>query len=191
MSTVADQIIDFWLNKTGEKAWYNPTDALDAEIRGNFEGHWHKAIAGTYSSWLVSPEKSLALMILLDQFPRNMFRSTAQAFASDALCLSLAKRAIVMGHDLKTSEPARQFFYLPLMHSESLMDQERCVRLMTLRMPLTGENNLKHARAHRDVIRQFGRFPYRNDALGRRSTDAEITYLNGGGYGSSLSVSAA
>jgi len=96
-----------------------------------------------------------------------------------------------MGHDLKTSEPARQFFYLPLMHSESLMDQERCVRLMTLRMPLTGENNLKHARAHRDVIRQFGRFPYRNDALGRRSTDAEITYLNGGGYGSSLSVSAA
>ena len=97
--------------------------------------------------------------------------------------LAAAKIAIKRGWDLKVDEPARQFFYLPLMHSENLCDQERCVRLMCERMPVHGPDNLLHARAHREVIRQFGRFPYRNDALGRKTTPAEQVFLDDGGYG--------
>ena len=191
MCAEAERIVDFWLNEVGPEGWYKSSTELDTSIRDEFGGLWEAARNGEYTAWLVSPQKALALLILLDQFPRNMFRGEAKAFASDGAALAVAKRAIVMGHDLKTSEPGRQFFYLPLMHSESLMDQERCVRLMALRMPQTGASNLHHARAHRDVIRQFGRFPYRNAALGRTTTAAERDYLAGGGYASSVKANAA
>ena len=126
--------------------------------------------------------RALALLILLDQFPRNMFRGTARAYRSDEKARSIAKQAIARGHDKVTPEPERQFFYLPLMHSEGLPDQERCVRLIKLGMPRTGIRNLQSAQRHRDVIRRFGRFPSRNRPLGRRDTEAEQLYRANGGY---------
>ncbi len=115
-----------------------------------------------------------------------MFRGTARAFASDKIALAAAKSAVDKGWDLKIDEPARMFFYMPMMHSENLCNQERCVRLTHERMPKTGAEYLPHARAHREVIRQFGRFPYRNEALSRTTTNAEAAYLVGGGYGQTL-----
>ena len=122
--------------------------------------------------------------ILTDQFPRNMFRRDPRAFATDALALRLADAAIAAGHDMATPEPARQFFYLPFEHSESLADQDRAIALFAERMP--GEN-LRHARLHRDAIAAFGRFPWRNAALGRTSTPAEQALLDAGGYGALVS----
>ena len=111
-----------------------------------------------------------------------MYRGTARAFATDKIALAAAKAAIDKGWDMKIDVPARQFFYLPLMHSENLVDQDRSVRLICERMG-EGNANLLHARAHREVIRQFGRFPYRNTALSRKTTSAEQRYLDGGSYG--------
>jgi uncharacterized protein (DUF924 family) len=112
-----------------------------------------------------------------------MFRGQGKSFASDGLALAAAKKSIKCGWDTQIAEPARQFVYMPLMHSECLVDQDRCVRLILTRMPETGDRTIDHARAHREVIRQFGRFPYRNAALGRRSRAEELTYLAAGGYG--------
>ncbi len=181
--TAPEDVLKFWLDDVGPKGWYAPTDALDAEIRGRFEGAWQSARNGTYGLWLTYPTGTLAYIILMDQLPRNMFRGAAGAFATDRYAVAAAKAAIGRKWDMTIDEPARQFFYLPMMHSENLCDQERCIRLICERMPDTGANQLLHARAHREVIRQFGRFPYRNDALGRKSTMAETAYLNAGAYG--------
>ena len=181
-----EQILEFWLDEVGEQGWYRQDDALDSEIRTRFLDTWEKACEGAFSLWLTYPSGALAYIILMDQFPRNMFRGEALAFASDKVALSVAKAAVDRKWDLRIDEPARQFFYLPMMHSESLCDQDRCVRLMHERMPLTGASNLLHARAHREVIRQFGRFPYRNAALSRISTAPELDYVNAGGYGSTV-----
>ncbi len=180
------EILDFWLDEIGPEHWYNASDALDQEIRDRFMQMWKDARTGTYSLWLTYPSGVLAYIILLDQFPRNMFRGSGEAFATDRIALAAAKAAIHKGWDLKIDEPVRQFFYLPLMHSENLCDQEHCVRLMKQRMPAAGEGNLLHARAHREVIRRFGRFPYRNDALARATTAQERAYVESGGYGSTV-----
>jgi uncharacterized protein (DUF924 family) len=135
------------------------------------------------SLWLTYPSGTLSYIILTDQFPRNMLRGSGEAFATDGIARAAAKMAIDRNWDMRIDEPARQFFYLPLMHSECLADQERCVRLMMTRMPETGDSNLVHARAHREVIRRFGRFPYRNEALARPSHAAEAAFLAAGGYG--------
>ncbi|QHQ34660.1 DUF924 family protein [Algicella marina] len=180
MRIEAREIIDFWMNEVGPERWYKSSDALDAEIRTRFESHWQDAMAGKAQGWQCAPECTLALLILLDQMPRNMFRGTDRAFASDRTALKLAKKAIKAGHDLKTGLPERQFYYLPLEHSENLMDQEQGVRLIARN--LESDENLLHARVHREVIREFGRFPYRNDALGRKTTEAEAAYLADGGY---------
>ena len=181
-----EKILSFWLDEIGPKGWYATDPALDAKISEKFRLAWDGACEGKFSLWLTYPSGSLAYVILTDQFPRNMFRGTAQAFASDRIALTAAKSAIDKGWDMKIDEPARQFFYMPLMHSENLCDQERCVRLMLNRMPESGEGNLLHARAHREVIRQFGRFPYRNDALDRATTGAEANYVSSGGYGETV-----
>ncbi len=187
----AKRVTDFWIDEVGPRGWYNGSDELDRVIETEFLDMWHRASSGEFGSWLCAPDTALSLILLLDQFPRNMFRGTDQAYASDPAALAATKRSIVMGHDLKVPEPERQFFYLPLMHSESLMDQERCVRLIALRMPAMGAEALKHAQAHRDVIRQFGRFPYRNDHLGRVTTESESEYLDLGGYQLSVNTYAA
>ncbi|THD74684.1 DUF924 domain-containing protein [Thalassobius vesicularis] len=178
-----EQVLSFWLDETGPQGWYDGNEALDQAIRDKFLKAWENAQQGAYSLWLTYPSGALAYIILLDQFPRNMFRGEARAFATDRVALTAAKNAIDHGWDLKIDEPARQFFYLPLMHSENLCDQERCVRLMAERMPSTGAPNLLHAKAHRQVIREFGRFPYRNAALDRRSSAHEREFIDQGGYG--------
>ncbi len=179
-------VLEFWLDQVGPKGWYATDDALDAQIRERFMPVWQQARAGGLSLWLTYPSGVLAYLIVTDQFSRNMFRGQADAFALDPIALAVAKGAIGKGWDLKIDAPARQFFYLPLMHSENLCDQDRCVRLMVERMPKDGADNLLHARAHREVIRQFGRFPYRNAALGRSGTRSEMAYAAQGGYGHTL-----
>ena len=181
-----EEILNFWLDEVGPDKWYAQEDALDAEIRKRFLPTWEGAQAGGFSMWLTYPSGSLAYIILNDQFSRNMFRGEAKAFSSDRAALAAAKSAIDRSWDKKIDEPARQFFYMPLMHSENLCDQDRCVRLLCERMPQSGASNLLHARAHREVIRTFGRFPFRNAALARPATGAEADYVSAGGYGQTL-----
>ena len=181
-----DDVLRFWLDECEPKQWYVQDDALDQEICDKFMETWEGACEGRHALWLTYPNGALAYTILMDQFTRNMFRNSGKAFVSDRAALAAAKSAIDKGWDLRVDEPARQFFYMPLMHSENLCDQERCVRLMCERMPEHGPSNLLHAQAHRDVIRQFGRFPYRNDALGRATSMHEVAYLEAGGYPTTL-----
>lgn len=181
-----DDILNFWLDEVGPKGWYQGSDELDAEIRRRFLPTLEAACQGSFSLWLTYPSGTLAYIILFDQFPRNMFRGEAKAFSGDKAALAAAKAAISKGWDMRIDEPARQFFYLPLMHSENLCDQDRCVRLMKERMPDAGEANLLHAKAHREIIRQFGRFPYRNEALERNSTETEVEFVTQGGYGKTM-----
>lgn len=181
-----DSVLEFWLDEVGPKGWYNSSEELDQQIRDKFLTTWDAARSGALSLWLTYPNGALAYTILMDQFPRNMFRNSAKAFATDKAALAAAKVVIDKKWDLKIDEPARQFFYMPLMHSENLCDQERCIRLMKERMPHAGASNLLHARAHREVIRQFGRFPYRNTALERKNSIPEQEYVVGGGYGETM-----
>ena len=178
-----EDVLKFWLEDIGPAGWYSSSEDLDADIRARFEELWNDAQAGKLNHWLTNPTDALAFLILTDQFPRNMFRDSGKAFSSDRLALAAAKLAIEKGWDMRVEAPERQFFYLPLMHSENLCDQDRCVRLMCERMPESRDGNLLHARAHREVIRQFGRFPYRNAALSRSFTAQETSYLKQGGYG--------
>lgn len=178
-----DLVLNFWLDELEPKDWYLGGDALDQTIRDRFLDAWHEAMQGAFGLWLTHPSGALAYLILMDQFPRNMFRGTGESFASDQSARAAAKSAIAQDFDLRIDEPARQFFYLPLMHSESLIDQDRAVRLICSRMPEGGAETLLHARAHREIIRRFGRFPFRNDALGRATTPAEAQFIEGGGYG--------
>ncbi len=181
MST-PEEVLAFWLDEVGPAGWYKAEDALDEEIRDRFVALWERAAEGGLSLWLTYPTGTLAYIVLLDQFSRNMWRGEARSFALDAAALAAAKTAISRGWDLRVDPPARQFFYLPLMHSENLCDQDRCVRLFHSRMP-DATDNLLHARAHREVIRRFGRFPHRNAALDRETPSEEAAFLADGGYG--------
>ncbi|MEM9854999.1 MAG: DUF924 family protein [Pseudomonadota bacterium] len=182
----SEDVLTYWLDELSPEDWYRGGVELDRDIERRFKVAWESAMEGTYGLWLTYPSGALAYIVLMDQFSRNMFRGTGQAFASDPYALAAAKMGIDKGWDMKIDEPARQFFYMPLMHSECLPDQDRAVRLFADRMPQTGQMNLPHARAHREVIRRYGRFPTRNDALGRRFTAPEREYLEMGGYRSVL-----
>lgn len=179
--TTPQDILSFWLDEVGPGGWYKQDAALDQAIRDRFGAAYEGAMEGRHALWLTYPSGVLAYLVLLDQFPRNMFRGDPLAFASDDIALAAAKQAIGKGWDLKIDAPARQFFYLPLMHAENISDQDRCVRLMKERMPDSADS-LLHARAHREVIRRFGRFPYRNAALGRVSSSEEDAFAASGGY---------
>ncbi|MEL6170205.1 MAG: DUF924 family protein [Pseudomonadota bacterium] len=187
MATPED-VLRFWLDEVGQnkERWFRSDPELDAEIRERFQSTWTAAMDGALSLWLTYPSGSLAYIILTDQFPRNMFRDTPEAFASDALARAAAKSAIAKDWDLRIDEPARQFFFMPLMHSECLPDQDRCIRLLMTRMPETGDRNILHARVHREIIRKFGRFPYRNEALSRDTNATEAAFMADGGYGATL-----
>jgi uncharacterized protein (DUF924 family) len=176
----ADEVRSYWLDDVGPKGWYAGGADLDAEITRRFLPLWQDAMAGKLGLWLCHPNDVLAYLIVTDQFPRNMFRGTAAAYSSDRLARAAAQMALDRGFDLKIEPPARQFFYMPFEHSESQADQDRSVRLMKTRME--DAELLLHARAHREVIRRFGRFPYRNAHLGRRTTAAEQVFLDAGGY---------
>ncbi|WP_193142203.1 MULTISPECIES: DUF924 family protein [unclassified Meridianimarinicoccus] len=179
----AEEILRFWTEETSPEGWYRQSDDLDAEIRKRWESMWTEVRKHGWPGWTPTPRSTLAFLILTDQFPRNMFRNDGRAFATDELARARAKCAIEKNWDLKIDGAARQFFYLPLCHSECLVDQDRAVRLFNTRMPDAAEN-LVHARAHREVIRRFGRFPHRNTDLGRASTLVEQSFLKSGGYGS-------
>lgn len=178
-----EEVLEFWLDDVGPSGWFASDSELDAEVKDRFEQLWWNTVNGANGLWQTYPSGLLAYLILMDQMPRNMFRGQRLAFASDRFALSAAKIGIRLNWDLRIDEPARQFFYLPLMHSESLTDQERAVRLFCDRMPETGGANLLHAKAHREEIRLFGRFPGRNSALGRAPSQAEMSYQVSGGYG--------
>ncbi|MFN4100862.1 MAG: DUF924 family protein [Pararhodobacter sp.] len=177
----AEAILDYW-NELGPEGWYAGGDDLDADIRARFADDWEQANAGKLSHWMSCPEGMLAFLVLTDQFSRNMFRGQAKAFDTDASARRVSHYAWQHMADMRIEEPLRQFFYLPLMHSETTFDQDRCVALMIARLPETGADNVLHARAHRNVIRRFGRFPFRNEALGRETTPAENEWTEAGGY---------
>ena len=179
---IAKEIVTFWVDEVGPKGWYLVDEALDQQIRDRFEPVWQDAREGGCGLWLTDPRGALAYLILTDQFSRNMFRGDAKSFATDKSARAVAKAAIDRDWDRTIAEPARQFFYMPLMHSETLVDQDRAVRLIHKRMPENGASTLQHAKVHRAIIRQFGRFPFRNAALGRRSTQAEQQFLDDGAY---------
>lgn len=180
---IAKEVLTFWFEETEPKFHFNATPAFDSEIRYRFEDMAieQAAIASKGAHpWEASPETMLALAITLDQFPRNMYRGTSAMFEWDAYLLPLIKKMIERNDDLKIPISRRSFIYMPLMHSEKLSDQDQCVQLVDQR--LENENTLFHAKAHRKLIRQFGRFPHRNELLGRSSKSEEIQYLNDGGY---------
>lgn len=177
-----EQVLSFWLDELTPKDWYNGGDELDRQIKEKFEAGWQMAADGSFGLWLTYPSGVLAYLILTDQMPRNMFRGQGMAFQTDRFALAAAKIAISRGWDMRIDAPARQFFYLPLMHSECLCDQDRCVRLIKERMPNSGDDNLIHAKVHREIIRKFGRFPYRNEALERETTPSEQAFFENGGY---------
>ncbi|PZQ52110.1 MAG: DUF924 domain-containing protein [Rhodovulum sulfidophilum] len=183
MDQTAEEILAFWFDEVGPEGWYEPPAGLDDDCRRRYAELWDQGRKGAHDSWAACARGSLALMVLLDQLPRNMFRGEARAFASDPEARKVAKRAIAWGHDRQVAEMERQFLYLPLEHSEAGADQARSVRLF---MTVEDPESLVHAVAHRNVIRRFGRFPTRNEALGRVSTPEERAYLDEGGYASAV-----
>ncbi len=178
-----EDVLGYWLDEVGEDGWYDADEGRDAEIRDRFGLAVEEAQDGAYGLWLTYPSGTLAYLILTDQFSRNIYRGDKRSFALDRPAVAAAKAAIDRRWDLAINEPARQFFYLPLMHAENLCDQDRAVRLILTRMPECGASNLLHAKAHREVIRRFGRFPHRNKDLGRETTAVEQAFLHEGGYG--------
>jgi len=175
--TPAD-IVAFW-RAAGPERWFEKDDAFDAEIRRRFLSTWEVAAAGGLSGWEDNDEGALALILVLDQFPRNIFRDDPRAYATDAAALATAKRAIARGVDHRIDLQLRPFIYMPLMHSEHLTDQESCVGLFRRH---GDPNNLKYAELHEDIIRRFGRFPHRNAVLGRTTTTDEQAFLGNGGF---------
>jgi uncharacterized protein (DUF924 family) len=177
-SVTAAEIVSFWRD-SGPERWFEKDEDFDRAIRVKFLAAHEAAARGELAAWEDSAEGALALVILFDQFPRNMFRDSPHAFATDPLARAAASRAIARGFDRETEETMRPFFYLPFMHSELLADQEQCVRLV---QQLTDLEQAKYAAHHRDIIAKFGRFPHRNRALGRDTTAAEQEFLNDGGF---------
>jgi len=174
----ADDVLKFWRD-AGEKKWFAKNDAFDAEIKSRFLPIYEAAAKGTLSDWEATPEGALALTIVLDQFPRNMFRRDARAFATDAAARAVADRALARGFDWQVPEDQQLFFYLPFEHSEAMADQDRCCALVKA----LGNPDLLHwAELHADIIRRFGRFPHRNAVLGRVTTPAEKAYLDSDGF---------
>lgn len=179
---LCDDILNFWLNRVGPTGWYASSPALDEDIRRRFGRAVQAARAGAFDNWSAAPRSSLALLILLDQFSRNLYRGSGEAFSADPRARRIARLAVARGFDQRIAEPGRQFFFLPFEHSEAMADQNACVALMGARMPRTGRVSLPWAIVHRDVIRRFGRFPHRNKALGRKTTPEEQAFLDNGGF---------
>jgi uncharacterized protein (DUF924 family) len=163
----------------GPKSWFEKDTAFDDDIRRRFLKLYEQAAAGKLADWEASAEGALALLILLDQFPRNMFRGQARSFATDPLARAVTAGALVRGFDSQVPAELRGFFYLPFEHSEDLADQERG---RTLYKAAGDADGLKWAQVHADIIRRFGRFPHRNVALGRASTPEEKEFLDKGGF---------
>ena len=174
------EVLEFWLHEIGPEGWYKGGEEIDLAC-ARLGDLWQAARDGGLEHWVEGPGPCLAYLILCDQVPRNVHRGTALAFATDALARAAAKTALAAGWDVDVPEPERQFFYMPFEHSEDAGDQALAVQLLTERLTSDPAMAL-HARAHAEVIRRFGRFPFRNAALGRVSTAEETAFLEAGGY---------
>ena len=179
------EVLDFWFGPAGSgeygrarAAWFSKDPDFDARILGRFLDLHERAAAGQCNAWRDGPDSSLALAVVLDQFPRNMFRGTPRAFATDGSALELARLAVSRGFDRGLLPVQRWFLYLPFEHSENLADQDRSVELFeSLRGDPESASPIDYAHRHRDVILRFGRFPHRNAILGRSSTPEELEFL--------------
>jgi len=176
--TTPVEVLAFW-RAAGPDKWFEKDEAFDTAIRERFLDAYMAAAAGRLAAWEDDAESALALVIVLDQFPRNMFRGDARTYAADPLARATARRAIANGFDRRYPPPERVFFYLPFTHSENLADQELCV---ALNRAAADEDGVKWAEVHADVIRRFGRFPHRNRVLGRVTTPEEQAFLDAGGF---------
>ena len=177
MNITAQDVVAFWRD-AGMAKWFRGGDAFDAECRAQFLDAHHAAARREYEHWMDTAEGALALLILLDQIPRNVFRDSGHAFATDSLARYYATRAVEAGFDARSDAALRLFFYLPFEHAEDMADQDRSVELITT---LGSPDLLGYANAHREVIARFGRFPHRNRALGRINTPDEQAWLDAGG----------
>ena len=178
MTASPQTVLAFW-REAGPDKWFKKDAAFDDIIRARFLGTYEAAAAGKLGGWEETAEGALALILVLDQFPRNMFRGDARSFAADPLARAAADRVLARGFDRQLPLSDRQFFYLPFEHSELLPDQARCCALFAA----TGDADLlKWAEAHADIIRRFGRFPHRNAVLGRATTPEEQAFLDDGGF---------
>jgi uncharacterized protein (DUF924 family) len=171
------KVITFW-REAGPALWFAKDAQFDARFRERFLREHEAAARGELTQWQATPEGALALVILLDQFPRNAFRGTARMYDTDAMARKVANTAFAAGYDQKLPRELQKFLVLPFAHSEDLADQERSVALARR----IGPDDLAHAEHHRDIVRRFGRFPHRNAILGRSSTPEEKHYLDNGGY---------
>lgn len=171
-------VVNFWRH-AGPKAWFSKDAEFDRVFRETFRETHFLAASRSLDTWAESTDGTLALMILLDQYPRNSFRGTAHMFATDGLARYFASQAVDRDLDLACDEQLRPFLYLPFMHSEDLRDQDRTVRLYETRLP---KADPKWAIEHRDIVARFGRFPHRNHVLGRVSTPDEEAFLAAGGF---------
>lgn len=174
MTAITD-ILDFWFRETSPDSWFSADSALDSRIRERFADAHEAAGRGALDDWTDTPKGTLALVIVVDQFSRNLHRGTPRAFALDGRARQIALEALDRGDDQALCDVERQFLYLPLQHSESLSDQELSVRLAEERTSLPVFQDF--ARRHRDIIARFGRFPHRNRILGRESTPEESEFL--------------
>lgn len=170
------RIVDFW-REVPDK-WFEKDEAFDETIRQRFEDIYERAAQGDLDAWAEDATGALALVLLLDQFPRNMYRGSPRMFATDEKALAIAKAALARGDAVTLGEDVNQFLAMPLMHSEDLGDQEACVEWMRE----IGPENLSFAEEHRDIIARHGRFPHRNAVLGRDSRDEEHAFLKAGGF---------
>lgn len=168
-------LLNFWFSEEVSKYWFNSTPEFDQQLRESYAELWQQAADGELDSWGESAEGCLTLVILLDQFPLNMFRGTAMSFSTEQLSRDVAKLAISKGFDGQLSAKQKAFLYMPFMHSENLDDQAEALRLFD--QPGL-EDNFRFARHHYGIVEEFGRFPHRNEILGRQSSEAEIAYLN-------------
>lgn len=169
-----ETILEFWFSAATEANWFVRSDAMDQHITDTFAGTYEAARAGELEAWKSNDLSALALVILLDQFPRNMFRGSPRAFESDAHARTVAGYALEQGFDQLVTQKQRQFVYLPFMHSENVEDQRHAVRLYE-QLGIT--SSLDFARQHADIIERFGRFPHRNAVLGRQNTREEDVFL--------------
>ncbi len=169
------ELIEFWFSEEASKHWFNSTETFDQALIDTYEGTWMEAKQGELDHWQQSAAGSLALIIVLDQLPLNMFRGQAKSFSTEAQSREVARAAIEKGYDLELASNQESFMYMPFMHSEDLDDQALGVKLFN--KPGL-ESNYRFARHHYGIIERFGRFPHRNKILGRESTDAEIEYLD-------------
>jgi uncharacterized protein (DUF924 family) len=174
----ANDILHFW-REAGPSKWFKKSDRFDDAIRLKFEPVHHAAARGEYDAWRASAEGALALLLLLDQFPRNLYRHSGHAFATDGKARAIARAAVAAGFHRAVEPDLRQFFVLPFEHSEDMADQDEARRLAK---ELADPDLAKWADLHRDIIVRFGRFPHRNTVLGRATTAEEQQFLDEGGF---------